>query len=125
MAALREALSLGRTLPTPPAGAPGPFGLGDQPFTQRVLADAGFADISFDEVADPIWLGEDADDAFSFVSTLGMTRGLTEDLDDAPRVAALDALHTTLVEHETDGGVLFGGSAWLVRARRGRGHELE
>jgi hypothetical protein len=60
----------------------------------------------------PIRFGNDADDAFSFVSTLGITRGLTQDLDDAGRAAALEALHATLIEHETDGGVLFGGSAW-------------
>lgn len=117
VAALREALSLGRVLPTPPVGVPGPFGLADLPFTGRVLADAGFVDVSFDEVAEPIWFGADADDAFSFVSTLGITRGLTQDLDDTQKAAALDALHGTLVEHETDTGVLFGGSAWLVRAR--------
>lgn len=117
VAALREALSLGRTLPTPPAGVPGPFGLADRPFTGRVLADAGFVDVTFDEVVEPIRFGDDADDAFSFVSTLGITRGLTQDLDDARKAVALDALHATLIEHETETGVLFGGSAWLVRGR--------
>lgn len=115
--ALREALSLGRTLPTPPVGVPGPFGLADRGFAGRVLADAGFVDVAFDEVVEPIRFGDDADDAFSFVSTLGFTRGLTRDLDDARRAAALEALHATLAEHETDAGVMFGGSAWLVRAR--------
>jgi SAM-dependent methyltransferase len=117
VAALREVLSLGRTLPTPPAGVPGPFGLADRAFTERVLADAGFVDVTFDEVVEPIRFGADADDAFSFVSTLGITRGLTQELDDARKSAALDALHAILVEHETDAGVLFGGSAWRVRAR--------
>lgn len=117
VAALRDALALGRALPTPPAGAPGPFGLADPTLTQRVLTDAGFVDVSFDEVAEPIRFGEDADDAFSFVSTFGITRGLTQDLDEARKAAALDALHATLVEHETDDGVLFGGSAWFIRAR--------
>ncbi len=73
--------------------------------------------VSFDEVALPIRYGDDADDAFSFVSTVGVTRGLTQDLDDARKAAALDALHASLVEHETDSGVLFDGSAWLIRAR--------
>ena len=62
-------------------------------------------------------LGDDADNAFSFVSTFGITRGLTQDLDDVRKAAALDALHAALVQHETDDGVLFGGSAWLVHAR--------
>jgi hypothetical protein len=108
---------VGRALPTPSVGAPGPFGLADPSFTQRVLTDAGFVDVTLDEVTEPIRLGDNADDAYSFVATFGITRGLTQDLDDARKAAALDALHATLVEHETDDGVLFGGSAWLVRAR--------
>jgi SAM-dependent methyltransferase len=115
--AIREVLSVGRALPTPPAGGPGPFGLADRSLTQRVLTDAGFLAVGFDEIRVPIRFGDDAEDAFSFVSTLGVTRGLTQDLDSARKAAALDALHTILVEHETDDGVLFDGSAWLVRAR--------
>lgn len=116
VAAIRDALSLGRALPTPPVGAPGPFGLADRQHTERILTDAGFVDVGFDEVNEPIRFGDDADDAFSFVATFGITRGLTQDLDDASRAAALDALHATLVEHESDDGVLFGGSAWLITA---------
>lgn len=115
--AVRDALSLGRPLPAPAAGVPGPFGLADRSFTERVLTEAGFVQISFDEVVEPIRFGDDPDDAFSFVSTLGITRGLTQELDDVRKAAALDALHATLVEHGTDAGVLFGGSAWLIRAR--------
>ncbi len=117
VAAVREALSAGRALPTPPAGAPGPFGLADPSFTQHALTEAGFVDVGFDEVTEPIRFRDDADDAFSFVTTLGIARGLTQDLDDARKAAALDALHAPLAEHQTDAGVLFDGSAWLVRAR--------
>ncbi len=117
LAAIRDALSVGRALPTPSVGAPGPFGLADRKQTERILSDAGFFDVGFDEVDEPIHFGGDADDAFSFVSTFGITRGLTQDLDETSRAAALDALHTTLVEHESDDGVLFRGSAWLITAR--------
>ncbi len=117
MAAIRDALALGRALPTPPVGAPGPFGLADRSSTQRILTDAGFVDVGFDEVTEAIRFGDDTDDAFSFVATFGITRGLTKDLDGVQKAAALDALHAALAEHETHDGVLFGGSAWLVRAR--------
>lgn len=116
--ALRDALAVGRALPTPAAGSPGPFGLADRDQTDGILAAAGFEDIGFERLEEPIFLGADADDAFSFVSTFGMTRGLTQDLDDAGRAAALEALHACLRAHETSGGVLFAGSAWLVRATR-------
>ena len=118
ISAIRDALAAGRTLPMPAAGAPGPFGLADRDHTDGILAAAGFADIEFEKVEEPIFLGADADDAFSFVSTLGMTRGLTHELDDAGRAAAMAALQASLRAHETSDGVLFGGSAWLVRATR-------
>ena len=70
------------------------------------------------QVDEPIRLGHDAEDAFTFVSTLGITRGLTHDLDDAGRAAALEALRACLAAHDTGDGVLFAGSAWLVLARR-------
>jgi len=117
VAAIRGALSVGRALPTPPAGAPGPFGLADRRHTERILTAAGFVDVTFDEVNEPVRFGEDADDAFSFVATFGITKGLTQDLDDETRTAALDALHATLVDHGGDDGVLFGASAWLIQAR--------
>lgn len=116
--ALCDALASGRTLPVPAAGAPGPFGLADRDYTDGILAAAGFNDVLFEKVEEPILLGADADDAYSFVSTFGMTRGLTQDLDDANRAAALEALHASLRAHETSDGVLFRGSAWLVRASR-------
>lgn len=118
ISAILDALAVGRTLPTPAAGAPGPFGLADRDRTGGFLAAAGFEDIGFEKVEEPILLGADADDAFSFVSTFGMTRGLTHDLDDAGRAAALEALHGCLRAHQTPDGVLFSGSAWLVSASR-------
>lgn len=117
VAAIRDALSLGRALPTPPVGAPGPFGLSDRKQTERMLTDAGFVDVGFQEVNEPIRFGDDADDAFAFVSTFGITRGLTQDLDEPSTAAALDALQATLVDHESNDGVLFDGSAWLISAR--------
>ena len=113
---IRDALAVGRTFPVPAAGAPGPFGLADRDQTEGILAAAGFGDIGIEKVEEPIFFGADADDAFAFVSTLGMTRGLTHDLDDAGKAAALGALHTSLRAHETSDGVLFRGSAWLACA---------
>lgn len=118
LSAIRDALAMGRSFPTPAPGVPGPFGLADRDQTDGFLAAAGFEDIGFEKVEEPILLGTDTDDAFAFVSTLGITRGLTHDLDDAGRAAALEALRACLRAHETSDGVLFGGSAWLVHASR-------
>ncbi len=116
LSAIRGALALGRDLPTPPSGAPGPFGLADRHQTEAILAAAGFVDFDFTAIDDPIVLGADADDAFAFVRDFGITRGLTHDLGDADTRAALDALYRTLVDHQTSDGVRFGASAWLITA---------
>jgi hypothetical protein len=63
-------------------------------------------------------LGADAEDAFDFVSGLGLTRGLLGGLDDGLRRAALDELQAALAEHATPDGVLFGAAAWLTTAHR-------
>jgi len=115
--ALRTALAAGRDLPVPPPGAAGPFGLADRPIAAQRLEDAGYRHVDFTSIDEPIRFGHDADDAYSFVSTFGMTRGLTADLDTSARDAALERLHRTLEDHETTDGVLFRGSAWLISAR--------
>jgi len=90
---LRTALAAGRALPEPPAGAPGPFSLSDPDHLNAILRSAGFTAVHIEPVDEPIEFGRDADDAFSFV--LGIVKGLTKDLDEATRAAALDAVHET------------------------------
>jgi len=119
LAEIRAALAVGRHLPTPPPGAPGPFGLADADHVEHVLTKAGFTGVRFDAVNEPINLGTNTDDAFSFAQTLGITKGLTGDLDEASRTEALNALQRTLADHETDDGVVLGSSAWLITARSG------
>lgn len=115
---MREALAAGRTLPVPPMGGPGPFGLADADGVTGVLAGAGFDQISLDEVNEAIEFGRDAADAFSFVRTMGMVEGLTRDLDDETKATTMDRVRAMLSAHETDDGVLLGTSSWLITARR-------
>lgn len=117
--AIRHALAAGRTLPEPPPDAPGPFAFARREHVADVLRRAGFEDVSFEEITAPVRFGRDADDAFAFVSTFGITRGLIQGLDGAAASAALEALHRVLAEHESSEGVQLAGSAWLITARAG------
>ena len=112
------ALAVGRDLPVPPAGAPGPFGLADAERTRATLTAAGFDNIELTAVDQPLWLGSDASDAFGFFQGTGIVRGMTAGLDDAQRARALDALRATMVEHDSGVGVNFRSGAWLISARR-------
>lgn len=112
------ALAVGRDLPVPPVGAPGPFGQADPDQTRTTLTNAGFEAIELTPVDQPFWLGADGEDAFGFFKTTGIVRGMTQGLDDAQRARALDGLRATMVEHDTGDGVLFGSGAWLISAHR-------
>jgi SAM-dependent methyltransferase len=115
---IRRAIAVGRDLPEPAAGAPSPFGLADPEFTQQVLSASGFVDIAFEPRNAPYYAGTDADHAYAFLSTLGFTRFATQDLDDADRVRAFDALRATIDAHATSDGVVYDSACWLVTARR-------
>jgi SAM-dependent methyltransferase len=114
----RDALAVGRQLPMPPPDAPTPFALADPERVRSILNAAGFDGVDFEPIDEPIDFGSDADDAFGFMRKLGIVEGLTQSLDDADRQRALDALREAVVAHERAEGVLFGSSAWLIRARR-------
>ncbi|HEV2071990.1 MAG TPA: methyltransferase domain-containing protein [Acidimicrobiales bacterium] len=113
---IRGALAVGRELPEPPAGAPGPFGLSAADHVRRTLGAAGFVDVQLEEVDEPVEIGADAEDAFAFVGTFGITKGLTQDLDEDSRARAFDGLRRITRDYETDDGVLFGSAAWLITA---------
>ena len=119
LTAIRGALALGRDLPDPPPGAPGPFAQAQPERVTEILGGAGFASAEFGAVDVPMDFGRDADDAYTFLQTFGITKGLTETLGDDERRRAMDALLAVVDEHETPEGVLFGTSAWLITATRG------
>ena len=115
---IRGALDAGRGLPAPPSGMPGPFAQADPDHVRAVLSSAGFSDIELEAVDEPFWIGTGADDAFRFMSTGGLARGMLKDLDEAGRRRALDALRATMAAHAGRDGVAFGSAAWLISARR-------
>lgn len=118
LTAIRSALDAGRSLPEPPSGVPGPFGLADPASVRDILGSAGLVDVDLASVEEPVFLGADADDAWAFVSGMGIVRGLSHDLGEAMRQEALERLREVVDEHETPEGVLFASAAWLITARR-------
>lgn len=112
------ALAVGRELPVPPPGSPGPLGLADPDHVRAVLSAAGFEATTLTEVDRMVWLGADGADAFEYFRSTGVVRGMMHGLDDARRADALDALRATMVDHDTGDGVEFGSGAWLIAARR-------
>ena len=112
----RSALAVGRDLPTPPPDAPSPFALADPDRVRAILGAAGFTDVSFESLHEPMSFGPDPDDAFDFVSEL--TGWMRNGLDEADRDAALAALRTTIAEHTGDDGVTYQSATWIIQARK-------
>ena len=74
--------------------------------------------MAFTPVDEPVFLGRDPDDAFAFVRTMGLFRGLTSGLEDAVRAEIVASVRTMLADHQTPAGVQLGSGAWLITARK-------
>jgi SAM-dependent methyltransferase len=118
LTALREALAMGRDLPNPSVGMPGPFGLADRDQVSALLSETGFTDVRFGDVREPSVFGATTAEAYALMSDDGPTRGLLDDLSDADKASALDQLRSVIAAHETPSGVMFGSASWLIQAGR-------
>ncbi len=118
LTAIVESVGAPDGVPIPPAGEPGPFGLAAAVDVERIVERAGFVDGRLIPFTEPFWLGSDAADAFEFVTSMGLVRGLLERLTPGARARAVDKLHELLVAHETADGVLLESATWLITAQR-------
>jgi SAM-dependent methyltransferase len=116
LTAVRRAVAVGRDLPMPPPGAPGPFALGDPERVRALLTAAGFAEPQLQGVREPMYYGPDAPTAERYVAA--MLGGLITELDDARRAEAMTALRATLEEHLGPDGVTYPSAMWIITARR-------
>ncbi|MET0146772.1 MAG: class I SAM-dependent methyltransferase [Ilumatobacteraceae bacterium] len=98
------------------AAGPDPFSLADPPTVTAMLATAGFADIAFTEVAEPVFYGSDPDIALQWVRGFTSTSSALEQLDPGESGRAVRRLRTALAAHLRDDGVWFGSRAWIVTA---------
>lgn len=117
-ATMFRTLAAGRDMPTPPPGAPSPFGLADPELARTWLAEAGFIDIDHEAVRGRFLFGAHADDATAFARRTSVAQSLLANLDDASKAHALDALSEAMQAHMTPDGVLFDSAAWFITARR-------
>ena len=105
--------------PTPPGGDA--FSLGDPRATGRILEDAGFADVRFEDVREPVLYGHDLDAALAFVRGFQNTSAALATLSDADAARVVGRLRETLAAHYSDErGVHFDARSWLITARRRR-----
>ncbi|MGH9274668.1 MAG: class I SAM-dependent methyltransferase, partial [Acidimicrobiales bacterium] len=103
---LRAALAMGRQLPEPPPDAPTPFSLADPDRVRGILGAAGYGEVGFEPIDEPVEFGSDVDDALAFVRVTGVVEGLSNDLNDDDRAEAFVNIEKLFAAHETADGVL-------------------
>jgi SAM-dependent methyltransferase len=101
-----------------PSGGPDPFSLADPPAVTEILEAAGFADVAFTDVHEPVYYGPDVTAALEWVRGFTCTSEVLKQLDPAAAAGALGRLREALAAHLSDDGVWFNSRAWIVTARR-------
>jgi SAM-dependent methyltransferase len=115
---VREAFGADASGHTPDTGADDPFALADPATTTSVLAAAGFTEVDFTEVREPVYYGPDTAAAYDFVAGMRHTQELLTNVDEATAEHARRRLRVALAERDTGSGVYIGSRAWIVTARR-------
>ena len=117
---IRDALTAGTATSVPTVNDPGPFSLADPAVARDILTAAGFSEVRFTDVHEPVFYGPDTTTAYDAVLRFRDTKDLLADLDATTTEHALQRLRATLAAHETGSGVHFDARAWIVTAGRRR-----
>jgi ubiquinone/menaquinone biosynthesis C-methylase UbiE len=106
---VRDALAGGRTAPVvSPA-----FSLADPAVAEQLLIEAGFGEVQFVDVREPVYYGSDPEAACAAIRSLQMGQDLLEGQDPDQ---AYQRLLEVLAARETGEGVWFDSRAWIVTA---------
>ena len=102
--------------PTPPGSDQ--FSLADPGTVTRLLGAAGFSDLTFTDVREPVYYGPDIATALKWVRGFASTNVVLRSLDPASTKRAVERLREMLAAHVRGQGVWFDAQAWIVGARR-------
>ena len=117
---IEQALARERGALSPTPEAHDPFSLADPDAVVRTLDAAGFADVTFTDVYEPVYYGPDVDTALKWVRGFASTNEVLRSMDRASAERALERLRETLAAHAGADGIWFDSRAWIVAARRHR-----
>jgi len=104
--------------PASSASAPAAFSLGDRAATQFLLESAGFGDVAFTEVHEPVFYGPTVDDAYEAIVALFLRPQQTGATPVPPATETQRRLRALVQSHLREDGVFFDSRAWLVAAHR-------
>jgi ubiquinone/menaquinone biosynthesis C-methylase UbiE len=94
------------------------FSLADPLTVTEILEAAGFADVTFTDVCEPVYYGQDVAAAFDWASGFRSTSEALKRLDPAAAAGAVRRLREAFAAHMSDDGVWFDSRSWIITARR-------
>jgi SAM-dependent methyltransferase len=97
---------------------PDPFSLANPTTVEGILDAAGFADVIFTDVHEPVYYGPDVAAALDWVRGFRCTNDVLKRLDPVAAERALERLRETLAAHASGDGIWFDSRAWIVTASR-------
>jgi SAM-dependent methyltransferase len=102
----------------PPPGAD-PFSLGDAEATTAILERAGFDELRFEDVHEPVLYGHDIAAALNVVRGFQNVSAALASMSDSDATRAVERLRGTLTAHlNADQGVALDSRSWLITGRR-------
>lgn len=116
--AIRQSLAVPGGAAAAGSAGPDPFSLADPQAVTGILEAAGFADVAFTDVHEPVYYGPDVAAALDWVRGFRCTSDVLSRLDPAAAARALGRLREMLAAHLSGNGVWFDSRAWIVTARR-------
>lgn len=116
--AIRRSLGAATAPVAGSSGGPDPFSLADPPKVKEILCAAGFADVAFTDVHEPVYYGPDVAAALNWIRGFTCTSEVLKRLDPAAATRANERLRRMLAAHLRDDGVWFDSRAWIVTAHR-------
>ena len=111
-------VTIRQSLGADPSGLPDPFSLADPPTVTELLESAGFTDVTFTDVNEPVYYGPDVAAAMDWVRGFACTSAVLKQLDSIAAERAVGRLREALAAHLRDDGVWFNSRAWIVTAHR-------
>ena len=106
--------------PPEPVMPDSPFSLSDPAAAERLLERAGFRDVGFDDVREPVVYGRDVAAAMEFVGAFQCTSDALARLAPADAAGTLQRLRDLMEANQRgDDGVVFDSRAWMITAQRG------
>ena len=98
--------------------APGPFAFRDRTRVESILTGAGFADVAFASIAEPLLVGggPTIDGTVDFLRQTGFAQRILADAPPDVVNRAVAAVRTSLEPHASPDGVRLGSATWLVTA---------